>query len=92
MTQLQEPINLIKNDLMTSNSLFNSSVTDVNDYLAKINTLQYLQNNNPNIGYQISIPSSDSHLYTNNNFTSKGQLQIDVTQNPYNPEEDFSKL
>ena len=80
---------------MTSNSLFNSSITDVNDindYLAKINTLQYLQNNNPNIGYQISIPSSDSRLYTNNNFTSNGQLQIDVSQNPYNPEEDFSKL
>ena len=88
MTQVQEPINLIQYDLMTSNSLFNSSV---NDYLTKINTLQYLQNNDPNVGYQISVPPSDSHSYSSNNLTANGQLQIDVTQNPYRPEDDFSK-
>ena len=86
MTQVQEPINLMQNDLMTSNSLFNSS-----DYLSKINTLQYVQNNDPNMGYQISIPSNNN-IYINNNLTANGQLQIDVTHVPYMPEEDYSKL
>ena len=86
MTQVQEPINLMQNDLMTSNSLFNSS-----DYLSKINTLQYVQNNDPNIGYQISIPSNGL-AYSSNNLTANGQLQIDVTHVPYIPEDDYSKL
>jgi len=84
MTQVQEPINLMQSDLMTSNSLFNSS-----DYLSKINSLQYLQNNDPNMGYQISIPST-INTYSSNNLTANGQLQIDVTHVPYIPDDDYS--
>jgi hypothetical protein len=73
---------------MTSNSLFNSSTTDE---FSKINTLQYVQNNDPNIGYQISIPQSYSNMYSNNILTANGQLQIDVTHPPYLPDDDFKK-
>ncbi len=89
MTRVQEPINLIANDLITSNSLFNSSE---NDEQTEENILQYVQNNDPHLGYQISIPPSNRHIYSINNLTANGQLQIDVTHSPYVPEDDFSKL
>jgi hypothetical protein len=49
-----------------------------------------VQNNDPNHGYQISIPS-DSNIYSANNLTANGQLQIDVTHMPFIPEDDFKK-
>ena len=88
LKRLKQPINLNSGDLITSNSLFNSSV---NEYLTKINTLQYLQNNDPHLGYQITVPE-DGDNYIANNFTSKGQLEIDIGQGSHGHSDDFSKL
>ena len=67
MNHVQEPPNIIPAELLKSDSLISSSI---NDYINKLNTLQYLQKNNPN--YPIPLPS-------------KHNSQIDPIPNPQSP-------
>ena len=46
--------NMIPTELLKSDSLISNSI---NDYITKLNTLEYLQKNNPN--YPIPLPSSN---------------------------------
>ena len=46
--------NMIPTELLKSDSLISNSI---NDYITKLNTLEYLQKNNPN--YPIPLPSGN---------------------------------
>ena len=74
MNHVQEPPNIIPAELLKSDSLISSSI---NDYINKLNTLQYLQKNNPN--YPIPLPS-------------KHNSQIDIEfSDPNSHGSDYSK-
>ena len=81
MTQVKESHNnVIPTELLKSDSLISSSI---NEYITKLNTLEYLQKNNPN--YPIPLPTND-HSYSNHN----GELDIDLGD-PNQSNGDYSK-
>ena len=81
MTQVQEPShnNIIPAELLKSDSLISSSI---NDYIDKLNALEYLQKNNPN--YPIPY-SKREHSYSNHGH----DIEIDSNDGPQGG--DFSK-